>query len=53
MKGYILAGCYYTATKVYTNKEAADKACEEYNMGEKMGGGRDFVHVVEVEIVTE
>jgi len=53
MKGYIITGCYYTDTKVYTNKEKAEEACKYKNYCIEMGGGRETVHVKEVEIITE
>jgi len=53
MKGYIIQGCYYSAEKVYINKEAAEKACEKINYNNRMGGSRESVYVKEIEIVTE
>jgi hypothetical protein len=53
MKGYILTGAYYKATKVYVNREMAEKAKEKENYCIGCGGGYNFVDVAEVEIVTE
>lgn len=53
MKGYILAGYGYTAEKVYTNRERAEKACENKNYGYRMGGHNLKVYVEEIEIETE
>ena len=53
MKGYILVGYGYTAEKVYTNREKAEKACENKNYGFMMGGHNTTVCVKEIEIETE
>jgi hypothetical protein len=53
MKGYIITGRYYTDTKVYTNKAKAEEACKYKNYCIILCGGRETVHVKEVEIITE
>ena len=53
MTGYIIVGYDYTAKKVYTNKEKAEKACEKENYCIGCRGGYHTVYVEEIEIDTD
>ena len=39
--------------KVYVNKETAERACEEWNRCDRMGGGYGCAYVKEVEVVED
>lgn len=52
-KGYIITGSYYTGKTIYTNKEKAERACEEKNYCIGCSGSCETVHVEEVEINDE
>lgn len=53
MTGYIIVGCGYTGSKVYTSKEKAEKVREAVQDNLAFCGSFNTVGIKEIEIVTE
>lgn len=52
-KVYIITGCDYNTTEVYTNKETAEKEAEKINYGLSMSGSWNKVSVEEVNLIED
>lgn len=53
MTGYIIVGCGYTGSKVYTNKDKAEKIREKIQEDLAFCGIYSTVGIKEIEIDTE
>ena len=53
MTGYIIVGCGYTGSKVYTNKDKAEKVREMVQENLAFCGSYNTVGIKEIEIDTE